>query len=74
VGLIFTPHVEKTIVNSSSARNPVEASRKARHSYRLNSRANLANWKRRLGLDEIERVRDLTADVAPFYYTADEWV
>lgn len=38
-------------------------------SVRLDSRANLEHWKRRLEGAEIDRVRDLTFDVAPSYYS-----
>ena len=38
---------------------------------RLDSRANLGVWRERLRDDEVARIRDLTADVAPaFGYTS----
>jgi hypothetical protein len=70
LGLDFTPRAERAILHSSSAENPGEVSRAAVHSVRLDSRANLDNWKRRLSADEIARVRELTADVAEGYYEA----
>jgi len=73
LGLEYTPRVEKVILNSSSSGNPAELSRKKTHSVRLDSRANLKNWKKRLTPDEIKRVREITEDVSHFYYSDAEW-
>lgn len=73
LGVDFTPQVEWAIKNSSSEKNPNEAPRRIRHSYHLNSKANLEKWKQRLDLEEIARVRELTADVSPFFYTEKDW-
>ena len=73
LGMEFTPKVKRVIKNSSSEKNPSEAPRMIRHSYHLNSKANLEKWKQRLDLEEIARVKELTADVAPFFYTAKDW-
>ena len=35
----------------------------------LDSRANLDNWQHRLTTAEVDRIRELTADVAYLYYT-----
>ena len=71
-GLNFTPNVEKTVLNSSSSENPKELSRKNTYGHRLDSRSSLANWKRRLSESEIERIRQLTCDVAKYYYPDQE--
>jgi hypothetical protein len=34
---------------------------------RLDSRANLQVWRERLGDEEVARIRELTADVAPLF-------
>ena len=73
LGLDFTPTVEQTILNSSSADNPGELSKKSVHAVRLDSRANLHNWKRRLQPEEIQRIREITADIAGLYYPEIEW-
>jgi hypothetical protein len=73
VGLRFTPPVERKILESSSSQNPAELSRSKVHSIKLDSRANLHNWKRRLSPDEIARVRQLTEEVALDYYPDVEW-
>ena len=73
LGLAYTAKVQETIRNSSSSENPVELSRRKVHSVKLDSRANLENWKKRLSPDEIARVRDLTEDVAQLYYADVKW-
>ena len=73
LGLDFTSRVEQTILNSSSSENPTEVSRKKVHAVKLDSRANLDNWKRRLTSDEITRVRRVTEEVAHHYYPEVNW-
>jgi hypothetical protein len=68
LGLDFTPRVEKGILNSSSSENPVELSRKKAHSVKLDSRASVDKWKKRLTDEEANRVRDMTQDVLALYY------
>jgi hypothetical protein len=71
--LAYTAKVQETIRNSSSSENPAELSRRKVHSVKLDSRANLENWKKRLSSDEIARVRDLTEDVASLFYADVNW-
>jgi len=71
--LDFTPKVEQTILNSSSSENPNELSKKKVHSVKLDSHANVDNWKKRLSVDEITRIRDLTEEVAAQFYEEEEW-
>jgi Sulfotransferase family len=73
LGLDFTSRVEQTILNSSSSENPTEVSRKKVHAVKLDSRANLDNWKRRLMSDEIARIRRMTEEVAHLYYPEVNW-
>ncbi len=73
LGLDFTSRVEQTILNSSSSENPTEVSRKKVHAVKLDSRANLDNWKRRLTSDEIARIRLTTEEVAHLYYPEVNW-
>jgi hypothetical protein len=73
LGLRFTPSAQKAIEQASRAENPQEVSRQAVHSYRLDSRANLDNWKRRLSAEEIAYVRSLTEEVAALYYPDVLW-
>jgi len=73
LGLEFSPRVENTILNSSSSENPRELSRRKVHGFKLDSRANVDNWKKRLTAEEIERVREMTDDVSRLYYSDAEW-
>jgi hypothetical protein len=68
LGLAYTAKVEETIRNSSSSENPAELSSRKTHSVKLDSRANLDNWKKRLTEEEITRIRSITEDVASLYY------
>jgi hypothetical protein len=73
LGLEFTPRVEKAILSSSSSENPMELSRKKVHTIKLDSRANVGNWKKRLTTEEIEHVRRVTEEVSRLYYSDAEW-
>jgi hypothetical protein len=72
-GLEFTPRVERKILESSSSENPTELSKGKVHSVKLDSRANVHNWRRRLTPEEIGRVRQLTEEVSQSYYPDVGW-
>lgn len=73
LGLNFTSTVERKILNSSSSENPAELSSKNVHSVKLDSRANLDNWKRRLSSGEIDRIHRATEEIAHIYYPEVDW-
>jgi len=73
LGLNFTQDVERKITDSSSSENPAELTQKKVHSVKLDSRANLENWKRRLSSAEIQRIRRATEEVTYHYYPEVEW-
>ena len=73
LGLDYTDKVQQTILNSRSSENPTELSKKKVHSVKLDSRANMDNWKKRLGAEEIARVRRITGEVAHIFYPEYEW-
>jgi hypothetical protein len=73
LGLKFTPRVQRLIETASSADNPKELSRSRVHAVRLDSRANLYNWRKRLTPEEVTRVRKMTEDVSHLYYADQEW-
>jgi len=73
LGLNFTPKVEQKIMNASSSGNPNELSTKKVHSVKLDSRANIDNWKKRLNVDEIRHIREMTSDVAELCYPDADW-
>ena len=71
--LHFSSRVERQILQSSSSDNPDQLSPDHVHSVRLDSRANLNSWKRRLSADEIARVHQIAGEAARLYYAEDEW-
>jgi len=71
--LEFTPRVQKFIENASSSENPTELSRKKTHSVKLDSLANIKNWKKRLSEEDVRRVRKMTEEVSYLYYSDEEW-
>lgn len=73
LGYEFAPKVESAILNSSSSENPTELSKNKTHSVKLDSRANLYNWKKRLTVEEITRIRKITEEVAHLYYPEENW-
>ncbi|MCB9111203.1 MAG: sulfotransferase domain-containing protein [Anaerolineales bacterium] len=73
LGLDFTDYVKETILNSSSSDNPTKLAKNKTHSVKLDSRANLDNWKRILSPEEIQHVRKITEGVSEFFYTDEEW-
>ncbi len=74
LGLNFTHRAETRILKASSSENPGELrAGKSVHSTRLDSRANLENWKRRLSIEEVQLIRSLTDDLSAHYYPDFTW-
>lgn len=73
LGLDFNAHVEETILQSSSAENPQEISKKRVHATRLDSKANLGNWRRRLTPEQVDQVRAYTEQVTKVFYPEISW-
>ena len=71
LGLTFSGSAERAIVRSTMENNPTELSAGDPHAVRLNSRANLENWKHRLSRAEIARVLEATHQTAVFFYGGD---
>jgi len=71
--LDFTPKVKQAILNASRSGNPMELSKRNVHAIKLDSRANVDNWKKRLNADEITRIHDVTGKVAKLFYSEEEW-
>jgi len=69
LGLSFNARAQRVVVGSSTEDNPRELAPGDPHAVRLNSRANLQNWKHRLRPEEIERVLVATRDVVPLFYS-----
>jgi hypothetical protein len=73
LGLKYTAKAQQRIAESSSADNPKELKTERRHAVRLDSRANLMNWRKRLNEAEIEQIKTLTWEVAACYYPPESW-
>jgi hypothetical protein len=73
LGLEYTSSAERAILDSSRPDNPSELSTRRVHSVKMDSRASLRNWKRRLSSEEVARVRQLTDGVWQAYYTPESW-
>jgi hypothetical protein len=73
LGLDFTGRVHRIIENSSNSENPARLARNKTHSVKLDSRANLDNWKTILSPEEIACVRRITEGVSEFFYSEEEW-
>lgn len=69
VGLPFEPRMARAVGRSTSAENPSELDAGNPHRTRLNSVANLENWRSRLSADEVDRIRALTAVATPHFYS-----
>jgi hypothetical protein len=73
LGLEFTSKVEQKILKNSNSENPVELSKEKVHTVKLDSRANLDNWKKRLSTEEVARIREMTGKVSKLFYSDEEW-
>jgi hypothetical protein len=73
LGLEYSYKVQQTLILSSHGSNPGELSARQVHSVKLDSQANLSNWQKRLTEREVERIRDLTADIAAKFYSEEFW-
>ena len=73
LGLDFTDRVKDIIQNSSSSENPAKLAKNKTHSVKLDSRANLDNWKKILSSEEITRIRKITEGVSESFYSEEEW-
>jgi hypothetical protein len=71
--LPFTERAKRKIERYTSEENRKEVSTSNPGATKLDSRANLENWRRRLTAQEIHRVRELSASVWPIYYGDDDW-
>jgi hypothetical protein len=73
LGLTFDEKVHDAILNTSSSENPSRLAKNKTHSVKLDSRANLDNWKKILTTEEITRIRKMTEGVSHLFYSDNEW-
>ena len=69
----FSQSARVAIEKATAAANPSEVSKNNIYATSLDSRANLKNWQKRLSVDEISRVRELTEPVASLFYSDEDW-
>lgn len=73
LGLHFTAGAEKTVRTSSSSENPKELARTKHHAVKMDSRASMSSWKKRLTPEEIGRIRAVTGEAAQLFYGPEDW-
>jgi hypothetical protein len=73
LGLKFSTPVGEIIKSASSASNPKQTSPQKVHSVQVDSRANIKQWQQQMTKADIDRVRKLTSDVAPQFYSDEDW-
>jgi hypothetical protein len=73
LGLTYAAEAIEAVAASTSRENPAGTPIDQPHETRINSLANLENWRLRLTPDEVGRIRSLTESAAAVFYTDDEW-
>ena len=68
LGLSFSARARDAIERSSASTNPSEMPRTRSDATKLDSVANLTNWRHRLRPDEVSEIRSVTTDVAARFY------
>jgi hypothetical protein len=68
LGLPFTAKTRELIRASTSRTNPAEVSHRNPFTIRLDSRANLGNWRHRLQDEEVARILEITEPVVTRFY------
>jgi hypothetical protein len=73
LGLEFSRSTEDAIQKYSGPLNPQDpdAPVGSEDTLKRNSRMNIQNWKNRLSLDEIEKIRNKVEDIRDFYSDSD---
>lgn len=73
LGLAFSRKIQKTLFKFSQGSNPNELSADQVHAIKLDSQANLSNWRKRLSAEDIRQIQHLTSDIASEFYSDDSW-
>jgi hypothetical protein len=72
LNLEFSEHVRETIKEYTNSTNPSEAPEKGQ-SLKRDSKSNILNWKSRLTVSEIERIRTQVEDISSVFYSDKDW-
>lgn len=73
LGLTFTSGIEQHIREYSAGTNPKERPDAKATFLKRDSKENIAGWKKHMLPGDIERIKQITADVAPHFYSESEW-
>lgn len=74
LNLGFSKHIRKAIKEYSDSANPTETPvNDFRSKVKLNSKLNIWNWKNRLTISEIERIRKRVGDISYAFYSDEDW-
>jgi Sulfotransferase family len=73
LGIAYTAKTIEAIEDHTSERNPKIASREMGQTLKLDSKANIASWKKRLSEDEIDLIRTRVEDVSRHFYGDEDW-
>jgi hypothetical protein len=68
LGLPFDERTRRSVIESTSASNPVQVGKGGAHEIRLDSRANLESWRSRLSSDEVDQVLEITRPLVDDLY------
>jgi hypothetical protein len=71
--LPFTSEAAEAVSASSGSDNPKETRVQSPYETRIDSRANLDHWRKRLSREEIRRVRTITEETAARHYAKLAW-
>jgi hypothetical protein len=72
LNLEFSPSVRETIVSSTGTNNQKETTDDI-HNVKRNSELNIWNWKERLTVSEINRIREGVKAISETFYTVKDW-
>jgi hypothetical protein len=73
LGLRFSEHVRSVIQEHTAFSNPARVPVERAFSTRRDSRSTIRQWKERLTVSEIERIRKGTEKIAGGFYSAEDW-
>ena len=71
LNLEFSEHIREVIVEHSDSSNPVET--KGASCIKRDSESNIWNWKSRLTVSDIGKIRDQVEDISSVFYSDEDW-
>ena len=71
LNLEFSEHIREVIAEHSDSSNPVET--KGSSCIKRDSKSNIWNWKSRLTVSDIGKIRDQVEDISSVFYSDEDW-